>query len=139
MLAAAVNSTSLLDYTYVHENPNAGTNYYRLTQYDNDGAFEQFNPVSVNCDNNSEVTTLSTYPNPSAGSFYISLFTEVMEGAGVITITDTKGTVVYTQDVNIQNGNTIFRMDDLNVAPGMYYIQVANGNITTDIVKHSLR
>jgi uncharacterized repeat protein (TIGR02543 family) len=139
MVAAAGNTTSLLDYTYVHENPNAGTNYYRLTQYDNDGAFEQFNPISLNCENKSDVTTMSTYPNPSEGSFYISLFTEDMKGAGVITITDTKGTVVYTQDVNIQNGNTIFRMDDLNVAPGMYYIHVANGNTTTDIVKHSLR
>jgi hypothetical protein len=62
-----------------------------------------------------------------------------MEGAGVITMTDAKGTVVYTQDVNIQNGNTIFHMDNLNVAPGMYYIQITNGSIATDIVKHSLR
>jgi len=139
MVAAAGNSTSLLDYTYVHENPNAGTNYYRLTQYDNDGVFEQFNAVAVDCDNMNTTTTLSTYPNPSEGSFYISLFTEDMEGAGVITMTDAKGTVVYTQDVNIQKGNTIFHMDNLNVAPGMYYIQVANGNETTDIVKHSLR
>jgi plastocyanin len=139
MLAAAGNATSLLDYTYVHENPNTGTNYYRLTQYDNDGVFEQFNAVAVDCDNINKTATLSTYPNPSEGSFYISLFTEDMKGAGVITITDTKGTVVYTQDVNIQNGNTIFHMDNLNVAPGMYYIQVANGNTSTDIVKHSLR
>jgi hypothetical protein len=139
MVAAAGNSTSLLDYTYVHENPNAGTNYYRLTQYDNDGEFEQFNAVAVDCDNMNNTTTLSTYPNPSEGSFYISLFTEDMEGAGVITLTDAKGTVVYTQDVNIQNGNTIFHMDNLNVAPGMYYIQITNGSIATDIVKHSLR
>jgi flagellar hook assembly protein FlgD len=62
-----------------------------------------------------------------------------MEGAGVITITDAKGTLVHTQDVNIQKGNTIFHMDNLNVAPGMYYIQVVNGNTSTDIVKHSLR
>jgi hypothetical protein len=139
MVAAAGNSTSLLDYTYVHENANAGTNYYRLTQYDNDGVFEQFNVVSAACDNMNSTTTLSTYPNPSEGSFYISLFTEDMEGAGVITLTDAKGTVVHTQDVSIQKGNTIFHMDNLNVAPGMYYIQVANGNTSTDIVKHSLR
>jgi hypothetical protein len=139
MVAAAGNSTSLLDYTYVHENANAGTNYYRLTQYDNDGVFEQFNVVSAACDNMNNTTTLSTYPNPSEGSFYISLFTEEMEGAGVITLTDAKGTVVYTQDVSIQKGNTIFHMDNLNVAPGMYYIQVTNSNTSTDIVKHSLR
>jgi hypothetical protein len=139
MLAAAGNSTNLLDYTYVYENPNAGTNYYRLTQYDNDGESEQFNAVAVDCDNMNNTTTLSTYPNPSAASFYVSLFTEEMEGAGVLTITDSRGSVVYTQDVNIQNGNSIFNMENLQVAPGMYYIQITNGSNATDIVKHSLR
>jgi hypothetical protein len=62
-----------------------------------------------------------------------------MESAGVLTITDAKSSVVHTQDVNIQNGNTIFHMDNLNVAPGMYYIQITDGSIATDIVKHSLR
>jgi hypothetical protein len=139
IVAAAGNSTSLLDYTYVHENPNSGINYYRLTQYDNDGLFEQFGHIKADCENASSTTILTTYPNPSDNSFYISLFTEDMEGEGVITLTDAKGTVVHTQDVTIQNGNTIFHMDNLNVAPGMYYIHVTNGNNSTFIVKHSLR
>jgi uncharacterized repeat protein (TIGR02543 family) len=139
MVAASGNSTSLLDYTYVHENANAGTSYYRLTQYDNDGVFEQFNVVSAACDNINSTTTLSTYPNPSEGSFYISLFTEEMEGAGVITITDAIGTLVHTQDVSIQKGNTIFHMDNLNVAPGMYYIQVINGNTSTFSLRQSMK
>lgn len=137
--AAAGNSTSLLDYTYVHENPNDGTNYYRLKQYDNDGIFEEFSAVAVDCNNMYTSTTLSTYPNPSEGSFYISLFNEDLEGAGVITLTDAKGTVVHTQDVSIQKGNTVFHMDNLNVAPGMYYLQVTNGATTIDIIKHILR
>jgi hypothetical protein len=137
--AAAGNSTNLFDYTYVHEHPNVGTNYYRLTQYDNDGVFELFNALAVDCDNMNSTTTLSTYPNPSEGSFYISLFTEEMEGAGVITITDAKGTLVHTQDVSIPKGDSVFYINNMNLAPGMYYIQVANGNASTQIVKHSLR
>jgi hypothetical protein len=84
-------------------------------------------------------TTLSTYPNPSEGSFYISLFNEDLEGVGVITLTDAKGTVVHTQDVSIQKGNTVIHMDKLNVAPGMYYLQVTNGDTSIDIIKHILR
>jgi hypothetical protein len=139
IVAAAGNSTSLLDYTYVHEQANAGTNYYRLTQYDNDGAFEQFNAVAAACDNMNNTTTLSTYPNPSENSFYINLYTEDLDGAGKLTITDARGNVVHTQEVSIEKGNSVIYMNNMNIAPGMYYMQVTNGNTSTDIIKHSLR
>lgn len=139
LVAAAGNSTDLLNYELIDQNANPGINYYRLAQYDIDGEMEMFDPVSANCEEVSQTTTVSTYPNPSNNSFYISLFTEEMEGEGVITLTDSKGTIVYSQVVSIQNGNSIFHVNDLNVAPGMYYIQVTNGNNSTDIVKHSLR
>jgi hypothetical protein len=128
-IAAAGYSNEVLNYEFIDNSKQLGTNYYRLTQYDNDGMFEQFGPVATDCKNEPSTTTLSTYPNPSEGSFYISLFTEEMEGAGVITITDAKGALVHTKDVTIQKGNTIFHMDNLNIAPGMYYIQVTNGKV----------
>jgi hypothetical protein len=116
-----------------------GTTYYRLTQFDNDGKYEVFNPVSVNCNGTTSNNHISTYPNPSDESFFVSLFTETMEGNGQLTITDASGRPVYSTSVNIQDGNNVFHIGDLNAAPGMYYIQVSNGTTTTHIVKHSLR
>jgi hypothetical protein len=62
-----------------------------------------------------------------------------MEGNGQLTITDASGRPVYSKTVNIQDGNNIFHIGDMNAAPGIYYIQISTGTTITDIVKHSLR
>jgi len=138
-MAAAGNSTQLLNYEMIDADKATGITYYRLTQYDNDGVFEVFNAVSVNCEGAAPSTSIMTYPNPSDNSFYVSMYTTGMKGNGQLTITDTRGTIVYAQSVNIQDGNNVFHVGDMNAAPGMYYIQVSNETTTTDIVKHSLR
>ena len=137
--AAAGNSTQLLNYEMIDSEKAIGTTYYRLTQFDNDGVFEVFDPVSVNCKGTTANNHIMTYPNPSDASFYVSLYTETMEGNAQLSITDGSGRVVYSTSVNIQDGNNVFHIGDMNAAPGMYYIQVSNGTTTTDIVKHSLR
>ena len=137
--AAAGNSTQLLNYEMIDIEKAPGTSYYRLTQFDNDGVFEMFDPVSVNCNGTPSNNHITTYPNPSLDGFYVSLFTETMEGNGQLTITDASGRPVYGMSVNIQDGNNVFHIGDMNAAPGMYYIQVSNGTTTTHIVKHSLR
>jgi hypothetical protein len=137
--AAAGNSTELLTYEMIDSEKASGTTYYRLTQFDNDGVFEVFDPVSINCNGATSNNHITTYPNPSSESFYVSLYTETMEGNGQLTITDASGRPVYSTSVNIQDGNNVFHIGDLNAAPGMYYIQVSNGTTTTHIVKHSLR
>jgi hypothetical protein len=137
--AAAGNSTELLTYEMIDSEKASGTTYYRLTQFDNDGVFEVFDPVSVNCNGATSNNHITSYPNPSSESFYVSLYTETMEGNGQLTITDASGRPVYSTAVNIQDGNNVFHIGDLNAAPGMYYIQVSNGTTTTHIVKHSLR
>jgi hypothetical protein len=137
--AAAGNSTELLTYEMIDSEKANGTTYYRLTQYDNDGVFEQFDPVSVNCNGTITNNHITTYPNPSLDGFYVSLFTETMEGNGQLSIMDGSGRTVYSTSVNIQDGNNVFHIGDMNAVTGMYYIQVSNGTTTTHIVKHSLR
>lgn len=137
--AAAGNSTQLLNYEMIDSEKASGTTYYRLTQFDNDGVFDVFDPVIVNCNGTTSNNHIVTYPNPSSESFYVSLFTETMNGNGQLTITDASGRPVYEKSVNIQNGSNVFHIGDFNAAPGIYFIQVSNGTTTTDRVKHSLR
>lgn len=135
---AAFNSTELLNYEMIDVELSSEVVYYRLTQYDNDGQFEVFNVVALNCEINS-TNTLTTYPNPSENNFYLNLFTDEMEGNGQIIVLDGNGRVVYTKSVLLQNGNNVILIDDMNAEPGIYYIKVSNETTTTYIVKHSLR
>lgn len=135
---AAVNSYELLNYEMIDFDKTDGVVYYRLTQYDNDGQFEVFNVVALNCKINSS-NALTTYPNPSENSFYVNLSTDEMKGSGQIIVTDGNGRVVYTKSVLLQNGNNIFLIEDMKAEPGIYYIKVSNETTTTYIVKHSLR
>jgi hypothetical protein len=138
-VAGAGNSTQMINYSVMDNNAASGVNYYRLTQTDFDGASETFNIASANCGDNSPLTTVKVYPNPSTGDFYIDFTSEEITGASVITITDARGMAVYKQDVTITKGSNVFHIENMEVAPGMYYIQVSNGTATSNIVKHSLR
>lgn len=53
-LPGAGSSTTELHYRATHINPDYGINYYRLIQYDFNGAFEVFNDISVDNTNREE-------------------------------------------------------------------------------------
>ena len=138
-VAGAGNATQLINYSVDDNNSAAGVNYYRLTQTDVDGASETFNIASANCGDNAPLTTVKVYPNPSAGDFYIDFSSEEIIGSSVITIADARGMEVYKMNVTVEKGNNVFHIENIEVAPGMYYIKVSNGTTTSSIVKHSLR
>ncbi|MEP2772072.1 MAG: T9SS type A sorting domain-containing protein [Fulvivirga sp.] len=69
-LAGAGNSNSRVDYYFVHRNPAAGRNYYRLNQVDFDYQSEISQTIMVE----SELlkTEISVYPNPTPDFVYIT-------------------------------------------------------------------
>lgn len=138
-VAGAGNSTQMINYSTVDNNAGAGENYYRLTQADFDGASETFNIASENCGDYSPLTTVKVYPNPSAGDFYIDFNSEEIVGSSVIAITDARGMEVYKMNITVEKGSNVFHIENMEAAPGIYYIQVSNGTATSNIVKHSLR
>ncbi len=138
-LGAAGNSNSVIEYALTDTDVVSGTTYYRLTQFDIDGVSETFNIVSANCSSNETAITLISYPNPSNGSFYLDFYTKDITGPSFISVFDARGVVIYRQDVLVEKGSNVFHIEDLESAPGMYYIQVSNETNTSYIVKHSLR
>jgi hypothetical protein len=137
-IGAAGNSNYTIDYALTDAFPNPGINYYRLTQYDNDGVFETFDAQAAVCKDQQSGTALSSYPNPSSGDFNVDLQTDELEGEATLLITDAKGAVVHSQDIKIIKGNNNFVIQKFNAEPGIYYITVKAGasSITT---KHSMR
>ena len=138
-LAGAGNSTQVINYSVADNTAAEGTNYYRLTQTDFDGASETFNIASANCSESDVLNTINVYPNPSTGDFYIDFTSVDILGTSAISITDARGSEIYTQSVMVEKGSNVFHIDNMEAVPGIYYIKVSNGTATSNVVKHSLR
>ena len=138
-LGAAGNSTTIIEYAVTDTDVSNGISYYRLTQLDTDGASETFNIASVNCGAQAITSKLVTYPNPSNGSFYLDFYSYDLTGPSSISVFDSRGLIIYSQEVLVEKGSNVFHIEKMEAAPGMYYIQVSNGTTTSYIVKHSLR
>jgi hypothetical protein len=137
-IGAAGNSNNVIDYALTDFFPTPGINYYRLTQYDNDGVFETFDAQAAVCKEVIAGSSLTTYPNPSTSDFNVDLQTDELEGDATLVITDSKGALMHTQDIKIINGNNNYVIQKFNAEPGIYYITVKAGtsSVTT---KHSVR
>jgi autotransporter-associated beta strand protein len=129
------NSTELVEYIYEDFNKNEEDNYYRLTQVDENGAQKIYDPILVNCNENSSF--IKTYPNPSNSTFQLVVNDKAMIGKAIISIIDTHGTEVGTMNVEIQSGvNTFLINEKLNT--GLYFVQITNSN-SSKVVKQSIR
>jgi hypothetical protein len=136
--AAAGNSTQLLTYTYSDKSALEGNNYYRLSQYDIDGASKVYDVINVNCSGSSK-GYFSTYPNPTTGAFQVVLNNKELVGTSVLNIMDTKGSSILHRAVDVKAGINLFSVQDLQLAPGIYYISITNGDKTTEVIKQSIR
>ena len=110
--------------------------YYRLTQVDENGEMKVYDPISVGCNENGNY--IKTYPNPSDASFQVVVNNKSLIGKATIKMIDTKGTVVSMKEVQVEEGTNLFYLNE-NRAPGIYYITVSNGIVSTEVIKHSVR
>lgn len=111
--AAAGESSRIVRYSLVHENPAGGANYYRLRMIDKDNT-QAFSPVrSVVIDKPLEV---SVYPNPVAGG---KLFVSGAAEIASVEIVTAAGLVVR----NFRNGFDA-GMDTGGLAPGAYLVKI---------------
>ena len=135
---SAGNSTELLTYSVVDAHAGEGNNYYRLNQVDIDGANKVYDIINVSCSGGNK-GYFSTYPNPSSGAFQVVLNNKEMLGSATLSIRDTKGASLLQRGIEVKPGINLFSINDLNLAPGVYYIQVINGDQTTEVIKEVIR
>jgi len=62
-----------------------------------------------------------------------------MLGAATLSIRDTKGASLLQRAIEVKPGINLFSVNDLHLAPGVYYIQVINGDQTTEVLKEVIR
>ncbi|MEX0812051.1 MAG: CUB domain-containing protein [Chitinophagales bacterium] len=98
----------------------------RITEFGNPSCFNESNPACVNIDaieNIDGLNSLSIFPNPSTGSFYIEM--ESKESSEVqFRVLNTIGKTIYsTQKIEIQGKHTQ-RIALDQAAAGLYFVEI---------------
>ncbi len=135
-LPAAGFSMQELSYSIIDQNTTDEILYYRLRQNDINGDFKVYDPIVVTCGDMSN--SLITYPNPSGNQFSLLVSDDKLVGTTEISITDTKGAVVATKSVKLEQGNNVVFFSE-NLTPGVYYVRLNNGKTTSEVIKHVIK
>lgn len=117
-LAGAGNSNTTSTYSHVDNNPEAGLNYYRLRQVDQDGKSAYSSVILIRYESGNE--ELLVYPNPAHDKLVLEFSNDLQEQM-LVKITDQKGNLVVSKSVYVSS-----RQMNLNVSalpPGVYFME----------------
>ena len=121
------NTLSWTDYAYTDYYPSQGTSYYRLVQYDFDGACEEFSPVSVTCD--AKASSISIMPNP----FDNMIIVKSVNMAGckmVICAYGINGEEIMYTEYDVNQYVQVWSINMEFIEPGGYVITAECGNVS---------
>ncbi len=119
----AGNSHSMIEYTYIDENPIAGASYYRLKQTDYDGNYEYSKLVSVQIDQ-PETYDFAVYPNPAIDNDIFISFEDYKDKELMVALCDPMGKVVFSKIVLTEEDGSVYIAQDnmVNLNPGIYLV-----------------
>lgn len=127
------NASTVTNYTMLDVNPFDASNvlYYRLKQFDFDGAYTYSNVAVVN-KNNLDLSSVSIYPNPVVSQFVVE-FMSKGNTLATIQIVDMQGKTMHTQQLETNNGlNKVNVNGAEELAPGIYFARLTvNGETQT--------
>ncbi len=110
-------------YTFVHENPVRGNNYYRLRQVDFAGK-EWHSWVVNETYAGVDGTVIDVYPNPNEGQFMIGLPTVSTDTDALIRLIDTRGATVMELNTSLSGGQTSYPIDTYGLPKGVYHVSL---------------
>ena len=117
------NSLIEQQYTFMHDGPSIGLNYYRLQQVDHSGEFEYSQIRSVQFKETEEKTILNYFPNPTGQHLKLEISAGPMPTDPILLI-NTLGQLI--QRIPVDNQRQTLDISDL--APGTYYLLLQNPN-----------
>jgi trimeric autotransporter adhesin len=128
-VAAAGNSTTLINYNYTDNNavnPSSNLLYYRLRIEDNDGKYKYSDIITVSLSYVAGRVNIS--PNPSSGTANVNVGAPV-DGKAIWKIIDNIGQVVLQNSVELRTGNNNFPINISGLAAGSYYLSVSGAGV----------
>jgi autotransporter-associated beta strand protein len=135
---AAGNSNHFLNYQFSDENPLQGYSYYKLIQYDFDGASESFHLVPI-VNSESDFKMNSIYPNPCSNFVNISFQSPAADNLR-LTIVDGQGKEIYIAMILGIEGENKFTLPTNSYSEGKYVLQISNSKkesiVSQIVVQH---
>ncbi|MNK37605.1 Chlamydia polymorphic membrane protein (Chlamydia_PMP) [compost metagenome] len=122
-VAGAGNSNELLSYTITDYTPLAGVNYYRLTQYDNDGTSKILDIDAVNFGLTEDKTTV--YPNPARA--YVNVKSNSSENIVSLNLISLTGKNILTNNYAQSAAQEAVKLELADIPTGTYILWINKG------------
>ncbi|MFK7969282.1 MAG: ThuA domain-containing protein [Bacteroidia bacterium] len=117
---------TMTSYTVTDYEPLNGQSFYRLVQYDLDGAFTYTAWKQINLEVTPHQSNLKVYPNPTAGDLNVSL--PASSGYLLLELFDLQGKrVLKKEEVLNQNGWHTETISTDQLPAGVYMLRLKNG------------
>jgi uncharacterized repeat protein (TIGR01451 family) len=135
------NGTTTIVHSYEYSDPInnlSGIIYYRLRDVDVNGRGSYSQVIALRLDGTSTSASFSVFPNPFASDIKLNV-NSTKEMKGNVVVNNIAGQQVFTQSVQIQNGQNIIVLNNLGgLRPGIYIINfiTEEGRIAQKIVKN---
>jgi hypothetical protein len=107
-------------YGFLHTSPKKGLNFYRLKIIDNDGRISYSEIRKVNF--GLSATTVKIYPNPTSDIVNVTVGTDFINKAAVISIFSVDGKLVYQKNIKALSQTETIPVT--NLAGGKYFIRL---------------
>jgi len=137
-VAAAGNSTHIINYSLTDEYPFVGENYYRLKQVDLDETFAYSSIVQINYDIVSKSYIDNIHPNPSNDNVYFDYYAAA-EDKLQIKLYDYLGRLMIDNTKSVNAGKTSIRTDISALAKGAYVMKISSSKsdytLTQKVIK----
>lgn len=127
----AVGNSSQANGYQLTDNSALDMTYYRLRSVDNDGTYEDFNPISVKCEINQ--ARWNIYPIPASSQATVTIDSPE-QANGTMYITDMNGRTIMAQPVAIDAGVNTYPIDVKRFSEGTYFIHI-DGDINLKPLK----
>lgn len=125
------NGTTFLQNNYFYNDSarNSAVTYYRLKQFDLDGALSLEKIIVSSCEFSNEIS-FGLYPNPNNGDFNITVSSPFQKSAQ-IAIYSSEGKLIQNKNVDLIFGENLFPISLESISTGIYFVHLTIG---TEIV-----
>lgn len=122
-VAGQGTTTIAQQYEFIDPQPQKNINYYRLRQFDFDGAFEYSKTIAVAFENTGQGVAMQVYPNPTTGTLTLSLDNPSQQPLQM-TIHNSLGQLVWQ---STPTAVTTQHQERLQLEAGLYYVSAKVG------------
>ena len=122
------NGTTFIQNNYFYNDSTRNTNltYYRLKQFDLDGALSLEKIIVSTCEFNNDIS-FGLYPNPNNGDFNVTVSSPLQKSAQ-LAIYSSEGKLIQNKNVNLTFGENLFPIYLDSISTGIYFVQLTLGS-----------